>query len=77
VPYDGLPTLHDGDTIKVTCVYNNSRDNRAIAKALDVQGKTEPVAIRVGEDTLDEMCLSLMGISYPNAAYYNQSGTTP
>lgn len=77
VPYDGLPTLHDGDTIKVTCVYNNSRDNRAIAKALDQQGKTEPIAIRVGEDTLDEMCLSLMGISYPNAAFYNQSGTTP
>lgn len=77
VPYDGLPTLNDGDTIKVTCVYNNTRENPAIAKALDLQGKTDPVTIRVGEDTLDEMCLSLMGISYPNAAYYNQSAPAP
>lgn len=75
VPYEGLPTLNDGDTIKVTCVYNNSRENKAIAKALDLQGKTEPQDIRVGEDTLDEMCLSLMGISYPNVAYYNQTAT--
>lgn len=76
-PYEQLPTIHDGDIIKVTCVYNNTRNNKAIAEALDVQGKTAPQEIRVGEDTLDEMCLSLMGISYPNAAYYQQSGATP
>jgi hypothetical protein len=70
VPYDQLPTIHDGDIVKVTCVYDNTRDNPAIAKALDVQGKTAPVEIRVGEDTLDEMCLSLMGFSYPNPALY-------
>ncbi|HEX5660877.1 MAG TPA: hypothetical protein VFX59_26975, partial [Polyangiales bacterium] len=67
--YENLPTIHDGDIVRVTCVYDNTRANKAIAKALDAQGKTEPQDIKVGEDTLDEMCLSLMGISYPNAAY--------
>jgi hypothetical protein len=75
--YDNLPTIHDGDTIHVRCVYDNTMQNRAIATALEIQGMSEPIEIRVGEDTLDEMCLSLMGISYPNAAYYEQSGATP
>lgn len=75
--YEGLPTIHDGDTIHVHCTYDNTMKNRAIAAALKAQGKSEPVEIRVGEDTLDEMCLSLMGITYPNAAYYQQSGATP
>jgi len=68
--YADLPTLRDGDTVHVRCTYDNVMQNRAIAAALSVQGKTEPVDILVGEDTLDEMCLSLMGISYPNIAYY-------
>jgi hypothetical protein len=75
--YENLPTIHDGDTIHVRCVYDNTLNNRAIADALDLQGLKEPVEIRVGEDTLDEMCLSLMGISYPNAAYYEQSAPEP
>jgi hypothetical protein len=75
--YDNLPTIHDGDTIHVRCVYDNSMKNRAIADALSIQGLSEPVDILVGEDTLDEMCLSLMGISYPNAAFFEQSGATP
>jgi hypothetical protein len=70
--YDNLPTIRDGDTVHVRCTYDNTLDNKAIAAALAVQDKKAPVEIRVGEDTLDEMCLSLMGISYPNAAYYQQ-----
>jgi Copper type II ascorbate-dependent monooxygenase, C-terminal domain len=75
--YDNLPTINDGDTIHVRCTYDNTLGNKAIAAALAVAGKSAPTEIRVGEDTLDEMCLSLMGISYPNAAYYTQMGTTP
>jgi Copper type II ascorbate-dependent monooxygenase, C-terminal domain len=75
--YENLPTIHDGDTIHVRCVYDNTMKNRAIANALELQGLNEPVDILVGEDTLDEMCLSLMGISYPNAAFFEQSGATP
>jgi hypothetical protein len=75
--YENLPTIHDGDTIHVRCVYDNTMSNRAIKTALEAQGLTEPIEIRVGEDTLDEMCLSLMGISYPNAAYVPPSAATP
>jgi hypothetical protein len=77
VDYDGLPTIHDGDTIHVRCTFDNTRDNPAIAKALDAAGHKDPVDINVGEDTLDEMCLSLMGISYPNIAYFQASGVAP
>lgn len=75
--YDHLPTINDGDTIHVRCTYDNTMGNIAIAKALELQNKSAPQEIRVGEDTLDEMCLSLMGITYPNAAYYAETGTTP
>jgi hypothetical protein len=75
--YDNLPTINDGDTVHVRCTYDNTLGNKAIAAALAVRNMTAPVEVRVGEDTLDEMCLSLMGISYPNAEYYAQSGATP
>ena len=75
--YDKLPTIHDGDTVHVRCVYDNTLGNRFIRDALELQGKSEPVEVRVGEDTLDEMCLSLMGISYPNIAYIQETGMTP
>jgi hypothetical protein len=63
------PTIHDGDTIHVRCTYDNSLGNKFIADALSQKGMKSPVDIRVGEDTLDEMCLSLMGITYANPNY--------
>jgi hypothetical protein len=75
--YENLPTIRDGDTVHVRCTYDNVTSNKAIAAALEAQGKKEPIDILVGEDTLDEMCLSLVGISYPNAAYYQQTTSTP
>ncbi|MDB4989132.1 MAG: hypothetical protein JWN04_4310 [Myxococcaceae bacterium] len=67
--YDQLPQLDDGDTIKVKCVFDNTLDNKFLAKALDEQGKSAPIDVSVGEDTLNEMCLATIGIAYPNAAY--------
>jgi hypothetical protein len=63
--------------VHVRCTNDNDTSNKAIAAALEAQGKKEPIDILVGEDTLDEMCLSLVGISYPNAAYYQQTTSTP
>ena len=39
-----------------------------LAKALDEQGKADPIDVKLGEDTLDEMCLASIGIVYPNVA---------
>jgi len=67
--YNSLPQLDDGDTIKVKCVYNNTLDNALLAKALDDRGLSAPIDVKIGEDTLDEMCLATLGITYPNPAY--------
>jgi hypothetical protein len=69
--------MRNGDTLKFHCEFDNSMKNKFVVKALQDQGMTAPKNVILGEDTLDEMCLSLMGISYPNAEYYLQSGATP
>ncbi|HEY2735137.1 MAG TPA: hypothetical protein VGI70_14170, partial [Polyangiales bacterium] len=65
-PLDQLSTFHDGDTLHIRCVYDNTLDNPAIAQALGARDLDQPIDIRLGEDTLDEMCLTAVGIEYPN-----------
>lgn len=66
--YDGtfneLPRVYDGDVMKVRCTYNNSLDNPVLAQALAVEGIDAPSDVGVGEDTLDEMCVAIVGIMY-------------
>jgi hypothetical protein len=64
-PYDQLPVMAAGDVLRFRCVFDNTLGNRFVAKELDVQGLEEPIEVRLGEDTLDEMCLSAIGIIYP------------
>jgi hypothetical protein len=66
--FEQLPVMNDGDVLRIRCVYDNTMENPFLAKALEDQGKTSPVDVRLGEDTLDEMCLASIGIVYPNAA---------
>jgi hypothetical protein len=55
-------------TMHFRCNYDNTMSNHFVARALEDQGKSEPVEVRLGEDTLDEMCLGALGIIYPNTA---------
>ena len=55
-PVEQLPTLDPGDTIKLRCTYDNSLANRRLGPELKSRGLT-PMDIRLGEQTLDEMCL--------------------
>jgi hypothetical protein len=64
--YEHFPSMRDGDTLRMHCVYDNTRDNPALRSALDQQGRPEPVDVRLGEDTLDEMCLAGIGVIAPN-----------
>jgi hypothetical protein len=64
--YDDLPVMRDGDKLHIRCEYDNSMDNAFVVQALDDQGLDEPVDVPLGEDTLHEMCLAAIGISYPN-----------
>lgn len=64
--YDELPRIKDGDTLELHCVYDNTMKNHFVAQALHERGMDAPVEVRLGEDTLDEMCVAAIGVIYPN-----------
>jgi hypothetical protein len=54
---DKLPQVHTGDTVKLHCVYDNSSSNPFVVQSLEQQHLTAPHEVKLGETTLDEMCL--------------------
>jgi hypothetical protein len=64
-PLDELPTAGPGDVLEFRCTYDNSLDNPFVREALDEQGLTEPRDVRLGETSLDEMCLGAFAVAYP------------
>lgn len=62
---DALPVVRTGDRLHMKCIYDNSKDNPGVARALAEQGKDAPVAVSLGEETLDEMCLAAMVLLFP------------
>lgn len=59
-PLDGLPTVGPGDKLRFTCTYDNTTDNRHVARAMNELRMSSPPEIRLGETTLDEMCLGVL-----------------
>jgi hypothetical protein len=60
-----LSTIEQGDVLHLRCQYDNTMGNPFVAAALKEQDLPSPVPVRLGEDTLDEMCLTGLGIIYP------------
>ena len=64
--YDGLPeelpTIEAGDGLILRCTYDNTLNNPFVRDALAEAGLTEPQDVRLGDTTLDEMCLGVFGI---------------
>lgn len=63
VPITGSVRVRAGDKVRVRCVYDNALTNPALQQALAEVGMTEPVNVYVGEATLDEMCLTGIGVA--------------
>lgn len=63
-PLDQVPVLRGGDTLRLRCTYDNTLDNPGVQAALADAGLSEPIEVRLGEETLDEMCLGVFGIVY-------------
>jgi hypothetical protein len=65
--YDALANegvrVKAGDKIRIRCEYNNTLDNPGVAEALAEVGLEEPIEVTQGEGTLDEMCLSALGVA--------------
>lgn len=60
------PEWRPNDKLKIRCTYDNSASNRAVLRALAEQGLAAPRDVRLGEQTLDEMCLATMSVAYVN-----------
>ena len=54
---DKLPTMMPGDVLSIECRYQNTLDNPLMREALGRAGESEPGVVRLGDETLDEMCL--------------------
>jgi len=64
-PIESLPRINPGDKLTVRCTYDNSMTNMKLKAALAEQGKREPLEVRLGEETLDEMCLAAFSFVRP------------
>jgi hypothetical protein len=61
---DEMPVVKGGDTLWAQCSYNNTMDHPGTRAALEDAGLSEPVDVYLGEETLDEMCLGVLGVVY-------------
>ncbi|MEO8796319.1 MAG: hypothetical protein ABI551_00410 [Polyangiaceae bacterium] len=52
-----LPQIAAGDTLDIKCTYDNTMDNPLLAESLHERQMNAPVDVKLGETTLDEMCL--------------------
>jgi hypothetical protein len=59
-PLESLPQLYPGDKIKVRCRYDNTMNNPGVQRALSDEGLLAPIDVQLGEETTDEMCLTLL-----------------
>lgn len=55
-PVEQLPTLLAGDTLKMRCTYDNTMENRRLGPEYKARN-LQPVDLRLGEQTTDEMCV--------------------
>lgn len=62
-PLASAPVVRPGDVINMRCTYDNSMGNPFVRVALDQQGISVPQDVKLGENTLDEMCLGAFGIA--------------
>lgn len=63
-PYE-LPRVRGGDVLSLRCTYDNTASNPLLREGLDELGLDAPVDIGLGNGTLDEMCLAVLGVVYP------------
>lgn len=64
--YESLPEVRNDDVMKLHCEFDNSTDHPALVQALQNQQIASPVDVHLGNDTLDEMCATIVDIMFPN-----------
>jgi hypothetical protein len=61
---DAAPYIYPGDRMVMRCVYDNTLDNPGVARALGEAGLSAPVDVGLGNGSLDEMCIAVLGTVY-------------
>jgi hypothetical protein len=51
-----------GDIVHIRCTYDNTLNNPGVVQALSEIGEDAPIDVGLGEGTLDEMCLTAVGV---------------
>lgn len=64
-PFDLLPTIAKGDIVDIKCTWNNTLDNPFLPRLLSDIHRGAPFDVTFGEQTTNEMCLTIMGIAMP------------
>jgi len=65
-PLDLLPSVTAGDVIDVQCKWDNTLQNPFVQRMLtDSNLPLQPIDITLGEQTTNEMCLEIFGLSIP------------
>jgi hypothetical protein len=66
--YDGtldqVPVASAGDVVQIKCTYDNTLNNPFVVQSLLDQGLSSPTTVKLGETTLDEMCLGAFLVTY-------------
>ncbi|MDP2305280.1 MAG: hypothetical protein Q8P18_04555 [Pseudomonadota bacterium] len=63
-PIEELPKGRGGDTLWMQCHYDNTLANPGVQRALADAGLDEPIDVSLGEGSLDEMCVGIVGLVF-------------
>jgi hypothetical protein len=62
---EGLPKIRGGDTLRLSCTYDNTKANERLMGALMSEHITEPQDVTLGESTTNEMCIASLALIFP------------
>ena len=68
-PLDKLPSIQAGDILDIKCKFDNTIQNPFVQRMLADSGlPPQPIDVSLGEQTTQEMCLEIFGLSVPAPA---------
>jgi hypothetical protein len=76
-PLDKLPSIQAGDVLDIKCKWDNSLNNPFVLRMMHDAGLAAPIDVALGEQTTNEMCLEIFGLSLPAPAQPAQSTPPP
>jgi len=58
---DQAPIIYPGDSLWLQCTFDNTLDNPGVVRALEEADLDAPLDVALGEGSLDEMCIAVIG----------------